>query len=476
MVGLEIPQRRAEVGKAWPLAISHDRWVVGAIAVLAALVWYASEPIVFTNDSFGYVLAAKYIGGVSAQGIPYYRMPLFPVFLVATGVAHYSTFFWFVLAQTALGIVMVLVFHDGLRGYSRRGALLATAIFALTFVPFVYSKSVMTEQLYLCGLIICLSSTLSYLQSGSRFRLALIGASVLIMMLTRVQGILIGFVVFPFLLLARPQHWKPILIAAALVTVTMGAYAFAYSAQVRRHQLFHSETATAPSFSNSVGKYLFMVPYLDAERYFGWKIVQPSNGPASAKLFALIDDKPVSLTQWWAIWQTLDKEIGIVASNNLLLRATIEAAIAHPFKSALIYGHNLVVSTFRLNSPYVWQHPPVTIDDTRLNDEFKRSGDQSSVTLLASLVNPLFHTALIITTILVLLSIGPHGAAWTFCVMLYGYNLLSIAASGAPEGRIVFYGLPLLLAALATIKARPWVLQWIDPVRRRSSRTLQQFL
>jgi hypothetical protein len=257
------------------------------------------------------------------------------------------------------------------------------------------------------------------------------------------------------------------MIAAALVTLTMGAYAFAHSAQVRRHQLFHSQTAIAPSLSNSVGKYLFMVPYLDAERYFGWKIVQPSNGPASAKLFALVGDKPANLTQWWAIWQTLDKEIGIVASNNLLLQATIEAAIAHPFKSALIYGHNLVVSTFRLNSPYVWQHPPVTIDDTRLNDEFKRSGDQSSVTLLASLVNPLFHTALIITTILVLLSIGPHGAAWTFCVMLYGYNLLSIAASGAPEGRIVFYGLPLLLAALATIKARPWVLQWIDPVRRR---------
>jgi hypothetical protein len=293
------------------------------------------------------------------------------------------------------------------------------------------------------------------------------------MMLTRVQGFLIGFVVFPFLLFARPRHWKPILVAAAVVTVTLGAYALAHSAQVRRHQLFLSETAMAPSFSNSVGKYLFMVPYLDAERYFGWTIVQPSNGPASAKLFALIGNEPATLTQHWAIWQTLDKEIGIVASNNLLLQATIEAAMAHPFKSAIVYGHNLVVATFRLNSPYVWQHPPVTIDDSRLNDEFKRSGDQSSVTLLASVVNPLFHTALIITTILVLLSIGPQGAAWIFCVMLYGYNLLSIAASGAPEGRIVFYGLPLLLAALATIKARPWVLQWIDPAGRKWSRTPQ---
>jgi hypothetical protein len=445
--------------------IQYDRLVVAVMAILAAGTWYVSEPIIFTNDSFGYVYAAKYIAGVPAHGVPYYRMPLFPILLVVTGVARFSTFFWFVLTQTMLGIAMVMVFHAGLRTYSRTASLVATIVFTFTFVPFVYSKSVMTEQLYLSGLILCLSSTLNFLHSGRRFGLLLVGASVLVMTLTRVQGIFVGFLVFPFLLISRPQFWKPVLAVSAAVALTVSAYAFAYSAQVRKHELFRSESATEASLSNSIGKYLFMVPYLDAPRYFGWEIVQRENGPASNRLFRLIEEKPPTLDQWWAIWQTLDKELGVVESNNLLFRVTLEALIAHPFKAVAVYGHNLVVSTFRLSSSYVWKHPAVTIDDIRLNNEFEKSGDQSSITLLASLVNPLFHTALIFTTLLVVLTIGPHGSAWAFCLSLYLYNLFAIAASGAPEGRIVFYALPLLLAALAVEQAKPWLLRWVHQSR-----------
>jgi len=459
MSSLETSRRASPVQRLPVAIIQYDRLIVAAIAILAASIWYLSEPIVFTNDSFGYVGAAKFIVGISGHGIPYYRMPLFPLFLVATGVARYSTFFWFVLAQTALGIAMVGIFHDGLRGYSRKGALLATIAFTFTFVPFVYSKSVMTEQLYLTGLVLCLSSTLKFLQAGSRFHLMLVAVSVLIMTLSRVQGVFIGFIVFPFLLMTRPQRWKPILSAAAVVGMTVAAYSLVYSAQVRKYQPLLSGSASEQSLSNSTGKYLFMVPYLDAQRYFGWRIVEADNGRASARLFSLTEDKPPTLEQWWAIWQTLDKKIGVTESNNLLLRATIEAVVAHPIKAAVVYGHNLAVSIFRLSSSYVWQHPPVTIDDDRLNDEFKRSGDQSSVTILAAVVNPLFHGSLIIATILVVLTAGPHGAAWTFCVALYAYNLLAIAASGAPEGRIVFYALPILLAALVTAQAKPWLLQ-----------------
>jgi len=466
MPALETRNRLGTTDGMGPWIITHDRLVICAIAILAALVWYISEPIVFTNDSFGYVAAAKYLAGVSARGVPYYRMPLYPVFLVVTGVANFSTFFWLVLSQTTLGVAMVIVFHDGLRTYSQTGAAFATAVFAATFVPFVYSKSIMTEQLYLSGLILCLSSTLHYLQTGSRFRLALIAASVLAMMLTRVQGVFIGIVIFPFLLFFRPQFWKPVLFAAAAVAVIISTYAFVYSAHLRNHESYLSQSATETSLSNSVGKYLFMVPYLDANRYFGWTIVEPSNGPASATLFSLTGNEPPTLDQWWAIWEGLDHKIGVAASNSLLMRVTIEAVLAHPSKMAILYGHNLAIAAFRLNSPYVWQHPPITIDDARLNDEFKRSGDQTAVTPLARVVNPLFHTTLIIATILVLLTAGPHGPAWAFCVLLYCYNLLSIAFSGAPEGRIVFYALPLLLAALVTARARPYLLRLWRPANR----------
>ena len=162
--------------------------------------------------------------------------------------------------------------------------------------------------------------------------------------------------------------------------------------------------------------------------------MQPDNGPASATLFTLTEDKPPTLDQWWAIWEGLDLKIGVAASNSLLLRVTVEALLAHPRKMAVLYGHNLAVATFRVSSPYVWQHPPVTIDDERLYSEFKRSGDQTAVTPLAKVVNLLFRGALVISTILVLLTIGPHGPAWTLASCSMPHNLLSIAVSGAPEG------------------------------------------
>jgi len=443
----------------WSAIERRDRLVALALALAATALWSCSQPIVFTNDSFGYLSSAKFIAGQVSHGVPYYRMPLFPLWLVVTGVPTLDSFKWFLLAQAVLGILMVMIFHNGLRGYSRTAALIATAVLTLTFVPFVYSKSVMTEQLYLFGLILCLASTLRYLQAANVFQLALVAVGVTIVMFTRVQGIGIGLVVLPFLVYRHPQHWRAVSAAACAVSIAVAAYSSVYSAQVRKHSAVRAETASAaePALSNSVGKYLFMVPYLDADRYFGWRIVEPDNGAASAKLFALIDNKPPTLKQWWAIWQTLDREIGVAAADDLLMRATIEAVIAHPWKAMVLYGYNLFAATYRINSSYVWQHPAVTIDNPRLDQEFKRSGDQSAVTWLAKIVNPLFHTALIATTIVVLLTAGAHGPAWTFCIALYAYNLLAIATSGAPEGRIVFYALPLLLAALVTARSKPWL-------------------
>ncbi len=453
----------------------YDRSMALACAVVAAAVWFYSQPIVFTNDSFGYLSSAKFIVGQVSHGVPYYRMPLFPLWLVVTGVPTLGTFKWFILAQSMLGILMVMIFHDGLRDYSRPAGLIATAVFTLTFVPFVYSKSVMTEQLYLFGLILCLASTLGYLRAATTWRLALVALGVAVTLFTRVQGIGIGLVVLPFLIFRHPRHWRAIAAAACAVLIAVAAYSVVYSAQVRKHSMMRADAAGAePALSNAVGKYLFMVPYLDAYRYFGWRIVTPSNGPGSAKLFTLVDDgeKQPTLTQWWAIWQTLDGKIGVASANDLLLRVTIEAVIAHPWKAAALYGYNLIAATYRLNSSYVWEHPRVTIDDESLNREFVQSGDQSSVTLLAKVVNPLFHAALIAATILVIATAGAQGLAWGFCVALYAYNLATIAVSGAPEGRIVFYGLPLLLAALATARSKGLAAAmgspagWINPHRR----------
>ena len=159
---LETRKHSSTAAGVWSLIIAHDRWVVFAIAILAALVWYSSEPIVFTNDSFGYVAASKYLAGVSARGVPYYRMPLYPVFLVVTG-AKLQHIFWLVLATA--GIAIVVVFHDGFAAIhdgALRQRLAATGSIRLFKIG--YDRAALSV-----GIDSLSSSTLITFQTGSRF-------------------------------------------------------------------------------------------------------------------------------------------------------------------------------------------------------------------------------------------------------------------------------------------------------------------
>jgi hypothetical protein len=134
---------------AWPL---RNDWLLVALAsAIAAAIWYLSEPIVITYDSFGYLNAANFIAGVEGGSFAYWRPPLVALLLAATGVPSQHTFLWFILAQIALGVASVMLMHGCLRRISRPLGLIATGLFIATFAPLVYSKSIMSEQLYLFG-------------------------------------------------------------------------------------------------------------------------------------------------------------------------------------------------------------------------------------------------------------------------------------------------------------------------------------
>jgi hypothetical protein len=78
----------------WALAwlLRNDRVVVALAAAITAMVWYFVEPIVVTYDSFAYLTAAKYIAGVQGGSFSYFRPPLLPFLLAATGVPSHQTY------------------------------------------------------------------------------------------------------------------------------------------------------------------------------------------------------------------------------------------------------------------------------------------------------------------------------------------------------------------------------------------------
>ena len=471
---------------AWPLR--NDRLLVAAAAVITAIIWYLVEPIVVTFDTFAYLTAAKFIAGVEGGSFTYFRPPLLPLLLAATGVSTHQTYFWFVLTQLVLGIASVMLMHDCLRRISLSLGLIATGLFIATFMGFVHSKSIMSEEIYLFGWCLCINGGLTYLWTGSPWRLATVVVALLILALTRAQGAFVIAAVLPLLALGQPRRIPAIAVALIAYACIVFGYGKLHASMARAMNDAGKPIAVSSfGISDSTGKMLFFGVYYDVYVRLGRTAVAPENGPASKRMFeelrayysapgrltATMDQqlygrfvgRPDELLQtmerephgqyWIAIWTALDDRLGAAASDALLLRVTLEAALAHPVTMALTYGRNFLVAFFLADRPYTWTHP--TFGPERVGQalaaEARASGDTSVATPLAHVLDVFFPTVrflLVIGTIIV----APFAwrsrwrVSFVFCVTLVVYNQATVALAATAENRYTFYIVPPLLAAV----------------------------
>jgi hypothetical protein len=471
---------------AW--ALRNDRLIVGLAAATTAVIWYFIEPIVVTHDSFAYLGAAKFIAGVEGGSFTYFRPPLLPLLLAITGVPGRQTYLWFIMTQMALGVASVILMHDCLRRISKSLGLIATALYIATFIGFVYSKSIMTEQIYLFGWCLCINGGLLYLWTGGPLRLAQTVVALLILALTRAQGAYVIAAVVPILALARPRQLPAIALALVAYLLIIFGYGKLHASMARAMNDGGKPIEVSKlGISDSTGKMVFMVAYIDVYHRWGVTTVAPENGPASRRMFEELnayysapgllagmkdeqlfrrfagrtDDLLKTMQRnpaweyWYSIWAALDARVGAAASDALLLRVTLEAIVAHPFSIMLTYGRNFFLAFFVATSPYVWVHRTFGVLWTgpHLAKEEQASGDSSVSTPLARTLDVLFPTlrfVVVIGTIMVapLAWRSRWRMSFAFCVMLVVYNQAAVALAATAENRYTFYIVPPLLAAV----------------------------
>jgi hypothetical protein len=471
---------------AWML--KNDRLVVALAAAMTAVIWYLVEPIVVTHDSFAYLDAAKFIAGVEGGSFSYFRPPLLPILLAVTGVAGRQTYLWFILTQLTLGIASVMLMHDCLRRISKSLGLIATALYIATFIGFVYSKAIMTEQIYLFGWCLCINGGLAYLWTGAPLRLAQTIVALLILALARAQGAYVIAAVLPVLALARPRQVPAIAVGLVVYLLIIFGYGKLHASMARAIDDGGKPIQVSKlGISDSTGKMLFMVAYYDVYLRWGVTAVAPENGPASRRMFEELNayysapgrltgmkdeqlfrrfaGKPDDLIKtmqrqpdaqyWFSIWAALDERLGAAASDALLMRVTLEAILAHPFSIALTYGRNFFVAFFVTDSPYTWTHRTFGTEWTGpyLAQEEQASGDSSVPTLLGRALDVLFP-ALRFLVLMGTIIVSPFAwrsrwkMSFVFCVTLVVYNQAAVALAATAESRYTFYIVPPLLAAV----------------------------
>lgn len=469
-------------------AVRYDIATVFILSVLTGLIWYFTEPIIFTYDSFGYLDTSKAFAGMKDTGPLYWRAPLFPILLALTGVPTLQTFNYFLIAQLLLGIATIMVMHNCLRNISRPLGLLGSLLFITTFMAFVHSKSVMTEQIYLFGWCLCIDALLAYIKKGSRLRLAELILSFVILAMSRAQGAFIALLLLPLLACYMPKKIPELLIGAVTFFLITLGYSSIHPQEISiRAGKKMDNTISGLGITHSTGKMLFMVAYWDPYKHFGWTLVHPKNGPASEQLFSELkkyysdpSHLPANLNYelfsqfighpedlvktienhpdaqyWWEIWRIMDVCIGPSNANNLLMKVTIETMISNPLEMLSVYLRNFAVALAKADSSYVWQHK--SFDARSVGDHFakeiKNNGNSEQFTTLSTFLNlyfPFLQILLLFANCFVVVRVWKSSwrIPFLFCIVLLLYNHATVAIAATPESRYTFYAFPLLLSTI----------------------------
>jgi hypothetical protein len=207
-------------------------------------------------------------------------------------------------------------------------------LFVATFAALVHSKSIMTEQTYLFGWCMCINDALTYLWTGSPWRLAEVLVALLVLALTRVQGAYVIAIVLPLLALGQSPKLhasmarsiqdagKPINISALGISDSPGKDAVhgRLLRCVPSAGMDRGRSGKRPRIETPAKE-----PLVHGRRMFDEPGLLFHAGPADVgrpdELLQAIKQQPDG-QYWCAIWNAFDEQLGAAASDALLLRVT----------------------------------------------------------------------------------------------------------------------------------------------------------
>ncbi len=191
------------------------------LGTVVEAIWLATQHIGFTVDSREFYELALWLSGHAPANysLPTYRAPGYPFFLILTGVPSFNTLTGLLLAQAAMAIAIPILIYGSMRLIAPRVAFVTGLCAVLLLVPFAYSKSVMTEQLFLFLLFVLIYLVAHYLARGDARSVYLLAVCAIALLLTRPVANLLFVLVLGVAFLAHPRQYRHHLLALGFVFV-----------------------------------------------------------------------------------------------------------------------------------------------------------------------------------------------------------------------------------------------------------------
>ncbi len=364
-----------------PDRLRSDLLLLAAFSALSQVAYLCVLPISIEGDGAGYYLAARYFSGDPHGEFSYFHPPGYALFLLATGATWLRSLYLTIVVQAVMGALAPLLVFGILRDSSRRAAIAAALLFALSGVPYTYAKAFLSEQVYMfLVLAMALGVSRFLIRQGAGYAV-LVVASAVAAILLRTEALYLSLLaVIVMAIAAWPERralWTLAASSAAAVAVVM-----AWS--VERAAIL-GDPSLIGSLNNYHGHTLFYRVYitLPPEARF-WHcvvsriadptcgngssftpLVEPTNGPASRALAELVSEWAASdsrtqfpdrtpqqifadffakpseggsfdrfgLANWLAV-----RFLGYIKGDELLGEVALEAVRVHPETLGMMAG------------------------------------------------------------------------------------------------------------------------------------------
>lgn len=251
-------------------------------SIAASAIVFLSFPIGLFPDSETYVGLGEAISAATPSE-HFYRTPFYPLLLQVFQMKTGGDATYILVTQYLMGLLIPILLYFSIRHYSRRRALLLSLLIIGSFTPFLFAKSILTEQLYI--FLIC-SSILIYsriLYTKKPALLYLLLLSLGLMGLTRPVASLLWFPVILLLAFQFPAWWKH------LIASSVCLLALYMSWSIYRAEIVVPE-ADGGSYTNLSAWALFLNVYHSSAIGRSKGIISPQNGHYSSELETIITE------------------------------------------------------------------------------------------------------------------------------------------------------------------------------------------
>jgi hypothetical protein len=294
--------RYFQLGAASP-APAYPRRDQAALLIFAGVlqaVYLLAIPIGIECDATMYYDYARAMLGLGGWA-PYWRPPLYPIFLMSSGVLWPGTFLGLVLAQAAIGIAAPIVLYRCLFGLGRIPALVGAFAFIASTIPFTGTKVMLAEPLFMLLGLLCVLSLARYHDGGdprSIYAMVLFGLGA---MFTRWEGefvlgaCLIASIVLSF---RHRHHLRHAIAAVTIVAIVLAGYSVVRGL-VRDRSLIGTFQTAGFQLLNRFYKANYVAPLGRGQptateprdkTLQPVQFIHPSNGPATVRLRNLVAD------------------------------------------------------------------------------------------------------------------------------------------------------------------------------------------